>query len=315
MERPILVKKFKGKGENLVTELYISSLSDYLSAIENLKTYYPTGMIMNNPTSTSFLYRGLADKDYQLLPGIFRKHISLLNDHEIVNDKYLAWTTELDILRAFIHEASAHLSIPSDDLGHWLEYAQHFGVPTRLLDWSKNPLVALYFCCKDQCDRDGAIWLLHAGNYARFVSKKLTEPNNQEIKTAYTAIQGLLNGNLHCEYPILYTPYYVDTRMSAQSSYFMIWGTQRKPLEDLLISDATRMKLPEKDNGIRTYGIHETTALLFRFMIYADRKQPILHELDTVGINEKALFPGLDGIGRYIERQYRFDYNEAAENM
>ena len=298
-----------------MTELYISSLSDYLSAIENLKTYYPTGMIMNNPTSTSFLYRGLADKDYQLLPGIFRKHISLLNDHEIVNDKYLAWTTELDILRAFIHEASAHLSIPSDDLGHWLEYAQHFGVPTRLLDWSKNPLVALYFCCKDQCDRDGAIWLLHAGNYARFVSKKLTEPNNQEIKTAYTAIQGLLNGNLHCEYPILYTPYYVDTRMSAQGSYFMIWGTQRKPLEDILISDATRMKLPEKDNGIRTYGIHETTALLFRFMIYADRKQPILHELDTVGINEKALFPGLDGIGRYIERQYRFDYNEAAENM
>lgn len=95
----------------------------------------------------------------------------------------------------------------------------------------------------------------------------------------------------------------------------MIWGTQRKPLEDLLISDDTRMKLPETDNGIRMYGINETNALLFRFMIYADRKQPILHELDTVGINEKTLFLGLDGIGRYIERQYRFDYNEATENM
>ena len=100
-----------------------------------------------------------------------------------------------------------------------------------------------------------------------------------------------------------------------QSSYFMIWGTQRKALEDLLLSDDTRMKLPEKDNSIRMYGMHETTALLFRFMIYADRKQYILHELDTVGINEKTLFPGLDGIGRYIERQYRFDYNEAVENM
>ena len=93
------------------------------------------------------------------------------------------------------------------------------------------------------------------------------------------AIQGLLKGNLHCEYPILYTPYYVDTRMSMQSSYFMIWGTQRKALEDLLLSDDTRMKLPEKGNSIRMYGMHETTALLFRFMIYADRKQSILHEL------------------------------------
>ena len=110
------------------------------------------------------------------------------------------------------------------------------------------------------------------------------------------AIQGLLNGNLHCEYPILYTPYYVDMRMSAQGSYFMIWGTQRKPLEYLLNSEETKMDLPEKENGIRAYGTHEITALLFRFIVLADRKQSILHELDTVGINEKNLFPGLDGI-------------------
>lgn len=203
----------------------------------------------------------------------------------------------------------------SDNLGQWLEYAQHYGAPTRLLDWSKNPLVALYFCCKDQCERDGAVWLLHVGNYSRFVSRKLAEHDDRGFKTAHMAIQELLDGNSHYEYSILYTPYYVDTRMSAQGSYFMIWGTQRKPLEDLLLSDDTRMEIPEKDNGIRTYGTHETTALLFRFIIYADRKQPILHELNTVGINEKTLFPGLDGVGRYIERQYRFDYNEAAENI
>lgn len=296
-------------------ELYISSLSDYLGAIERLKTYYPTGIMTNNPISTSFLYRGLADKTYHLLPGIFRKHIALDKELEIVNDKYLTWANETEILRAFIHEASAHLSIPSNNLSQWLEYAQHYGVPTRLLDWSKNPLVALYFCCKDQGERDGAVWLLHVGNYSRFVSRKLAERDDRGFKTAHMAIQELLDGNSHYEYPILYTPYYVDMRMSAQGSYFMVWGTQRKPLEDLLLSDDTRMKLPEKDNGSRTYGIHETTALLFRFIIYADRKQPILHELNTVGINEKTLFPGLDGVGRYIERQYRFDYNELVENI
>ena len=55
--------------------------------------------------------------------------------------------------------------------------------------------------------------------------------------------------------------------------------------------------------------VHNPTSLS-----YADRKQPLLRELDMVGINEKTLFPGLDGIGRYMERKFRFDYNEAVEN-
>lgn len=303
------------EGRNIMTELHISSLNNYLCAIENLKTYYPTGMIANNPISTNFLYRGLADRDYHLLPGIFRKDVAIIDGENIVNDKYLTWAEEVGVLRAFIHEASAYLSIPSNDLGHWLEYAQHYGVPTRLLDWSKNPLVALYFCCKDQSEKDGAVWLLHVGNYSRFISNKLGNQDDRGFKTIYMAISELLNGHSRYEYPILYTPYYVDARMSAQGSYFMIWGNQRKPLEDLLPTNDIRMNLPEKDNGTRTYGIHESTALLFRFLIYADRKQPILHELDSVGINEKTLFPGLDGIGRYIERQYRFDYNEMVENI
>lgn len=298
-----------------MTELNIFSLSDYLGAIENLKTCYPTGMIINNPVSAGFLYRGLADKDYELIPGIFRKHITKFDNNRIENDKYLVWGDETDILRAFIHEASVYLSIPSDDWGRWLEYAQHYGVPTRLLDWSKNPLAALYFCCKDRGERDGVVWLLHTGNYGRFVSHKLGEKDDRGFKTVHMAVRELLNGHSHYEYPLLYTPYYVDERMSAQSSYFMIWGTQRKPLEELLLSDDVKMRLPEKDDGIRKYGEHETTAVLFRFVVCSDRKQPILRELDTVGINEKALFPGLDGVGRYIERQYRFDYNEAIENF
>lgn len=38
-----------------------------------------------------------------------------------------------------------------------------------------------------------------------------------------------------------------------------------------------------------------------------------MRELDSVGINEKTLFPGLDGIGRYVEQRFRFNYNEAMQ--
>lgn len=298
----------------MMTEVQVSTLSDYLGAIEKLKSYYPTGMIGNNPVAIRFLYRGLADKQYSLLPGVFRKQVDVIDEHPIINDKYLAWAKEKDLLRAFIHEASAHLPIPSNKLAEWLEYAQHYGVPTRLLDWSQNPLVALYFCCRDRGDKDGTVWLLHAKNYTKYVSKALGDRNDFGFKTAHMVIEELLEGETRYEYPILYTPYYVDARMSAQSSYFMAWGTKTEPLEEMLASENFKMQLPEKDTGIRVYGEHEVTALLFRFNVYADRKQPLLHELDTVGINERTLFPGLDGIGRYVERKYRFDYNEALNN-
>lgn len=298
-----------------MNEITIQSLSEYLKIIEQLKTYYPTGMIVNNPIATHFLYRGLSDKDHKLLPGIFRKQIDRINNGKISNDKYRTWGTEIDILKAFIHEASSIISMSSDNIGQWTEYAQHYGVPTRFLDWSKNPLVALYFCVRDNNDNDGSVWLLHAKNYHRYMVKKLGDQNDLGFKTPLMIVRELVEGHSNYELPILYTPYYVDARMSAQSSYFMVWGTREEPLEEMLAFDKLKMQLPEKEAGYRTYGDHEIEALTFRFFVHASDKQMILHELDTVGINEKTLFPGLDGIGRYVERKYRFNYNEMLNNM
>ena len=68
-------------------EMYISKLSEYLNAIERLKTYYPNQIIVHNPTSLSFLYRGLASKEYELLPGLFRKQQDIFDDegHDVEN--------------------------------------------------------------------------------------------------------------------------------------------------------------------------------------------------------------------------------------
>ena len=97
-------------------------------------------------------------------------------------------------------------------------------------------------------------------------------------------------------------------------SYFLVWGKKENSLEELLHDENLFMDVPENDTGVRTYGDAQQKDVLFKFFIHADRKQHLLHELDLVGINERTLFPGLDGIGRYIERQFRFDYNEAVSN-
>ena len=287
-------------------EKTISSLSQFIEAIEKLKSYYPSGFIVNNPVACPFLYRGLSDNAYELLPSVFRETVDDIDGQVIKNPKYLAYAKEKSILQSFILEASGILNIPTNDLLRWAEYAQHYGVPTRFLDWSRNPLVALFFACRDRKNKDGAVWMMHGVNYKRFLSKNLKIEDSITVKEIIT---DLLNDNKDIEYPLLYTPYYVDARMSAQSSYFLVWGANKKPFEEMISADLY-MDLPETENGIRMIGEAQQSDILFKFFIHADRKQPLLRELNMVGINEKTLFPGLDSIGRYVERQYRFDYNE-----
>ncbi|MCR4621184.1 MAG: FRG domain-containing protein [Clostridiales bacterium] len=290
-------------------EIYVSKISEYIGSIERLKRYYPNQMIIHNPISLSFLYRGLASKDYGLLPGLFRKQYDILDDenHGVENDRYLTFGNEKEILYSFMHEAISQIQLSSEDLSRWAEYAQHYGVPTRFLDWSKNPLVALYFACRDEKEKDGKVWLLHARNYDISFPERRDEIKDLSRREI---VDRLIAGEKCCDYPLLYTPFYVDSRMSEQSSYFMAWGTKVKKLEEMFSDDKFRMRLPENDDGTRLYGVHQQEALLFSFLIGANEKQPLLRELDMVGINEKTLFPGLDGIGRYIERKYRFDYKE-----
>ncbi len=289
---------------------YISTVSDYIAAIERLRSYYPGRAFFPSPVEKTFLFRGHCDSSYELRPGVFRKTIETSTQRPVENDKYLAWTSEKELLGKFIQEASAYIKLPATDVLHWAEYAQHYGVPTRFLDWSTNPLVALYFACRDKINTDGTVWLLHSSNYNRFVNEDYA---SMKDATAGEIITDLINSKSQVEYPVLYTPYYVDTRMSVQQSYFLVWGTNPEPLDKMLPEDKYWMDLPEKDNGVRMYVSAQQEELLFRFDIHADRKQPLLHELDMIGINEKTLFPGLDGIGRYVERQYRFDYIEAVQ--
>ena len=85
--------------------------------------------------------------EWSLLPRIFRK----VNEHELYSQPCLEYEngTENDIFLQFKAEAWGILpNLSQTDNFAWLHYALHYGVPTRLLDFTTNPLIALFFVAK-----------------------------------------------------------------------------------------------------------------------------------------------------------------------
>ncbi len=306
-------------------DIEISSISQYIDIIEELQKTYLASSILNNPAITTLIFRGVCDGDYPLLPSVFRQDIVPFENTQIANDKYTSWASEEVLLKSFIAEAVRYIKdIPPQNLCKWAEHAQHYGVPTRFLDWTSNPLAALYFACKCDDDKNAVVWVLHSINYQRFSAvhnKKMQSSDSKEnlaIEGTISCdeiINRLLAGKPAIDYPIIYTPYYADTRMSTQSCYFMVWGNKKEPLEKLIPQENYMVYQQKYENEDHSTGIDQDGKILLKLVIHNDRKQSLIRQLDMLGVNEKSLFPGLDGIGRYIERKYRFDYDELLDHI
>lgn len=298
-------------------EIQIKSVSEYLSLLNTLRNEYPCNGWWDNPSDDTFLYRGVSKAEYKLLPKIFRNTDIVIKmlDQEITfsNKTYLTDGKEFNILRHFATEAAAfRQDIREDDYLQWAEIAQHYGVPTRFLDWTTNPLVALYFTCLNNRLEDGAVWILHKNNYTRWLDNKDKRNPDDKCTRGCLAEQLIKTEGKDADlpqYPDLIIPRYVDPRMAAQGSYFMYWGTKAEPLEDMI--DANRyMSVPESPVAATVLSDEQYEHFILKVIVKRGCKQVIYRELDMLGMNAKVLFPGLDGIGQYIDRKYTYDYNE-----
>ena len=300
-------------------EKEIKSVAQCLEIIRKLDKAYAKDGGLNNPVSSKFLYRGMAHKSWPLLPGIFREIGDRYEDWEGDTHKYLTFSTEQRILQHFRQEAAAYVTQQRDESDiWWVELAQHYGVPTRFLDWSENPLVALYFACENNSQQeDAVVWMLNRLNYNRYIKAQDSAYDFIEDEGARREAISTLIGLTECEggacklsplrLPFLYSPYLFDGRMAAQSSWFMVWGNNMRPFQQM-VDEQNYMKLPGEACSLCAGD--ESDDFLFQFIIPACAKQQIVRELDMLGINGKALFPGLDGVGKHIERIYRFDYQK-----
>lgn len=176
---------------------------------------------------------------------------------------------------------------------------QHYRAPTRFLDWSQSPFVAMYFAAARQGTEDAALWALSAsflqsrhgtvGSGAGF--DHFAYPSRDRLNENNTLVKKLVAKNT--EFPLPVMPWNVDARMAAQQGLFTVSGVlDERPHEELL------KPLPSLAAGspVSLYGSKQRHFLM-KFRIPATWRREVLASLSKMGITAGSLFPGLDGVG------------------
>ncbi|MBD9359146.1 FRG domain-containing protein [Methylomonas fluvii] len=126
---------------------------------------------------SGWIFRGVSSPTHYLVPSIGR---------EVVYGQYKL-AQEQRLFEEFKNRAIALVNDPRFDDWDWLAYAQHIGVPTRLLDWSVNPLVALYFALESDADTDRVIYAVQYSKYIHEVDHRNTSPFANTKEGRFTA--------------------------------------------------------------------------------------------------------------------------------
>lgn len=228
-----------------------------------------------------YAFRGMSSGDHTLASTLVRLARGRADVHRL----------ETALLRNFRKYARGEAE-RSDSVWDWLALGQHHGLPTRLLDWTYSPLVALHFATEDPVDfdRDGVVWCVDFVRANHLLPRRLQRILQEEGSDTFTvemlgAFQSLRDFDAlsRDRFVIFLEPPALDQRILNQLALFSLMSNPSGSIEDWL-----------KDHP----------ELCRRVIVPARLKWEIRDKLDQANVNERVLFPGLDGLSRWLARYY-----------
>lgn len=281
---------------------------EIVSSVEKYAKY--TFELKRQNEYETLFYRGHSRLDYLLQPGIKREYNWLCNESVMYQELLVRCAQN------FAH-CQTHLD--------YLVEMQHYGLPTRLLDITENPLVALYFASCSNEKRLGEVIVFSAAyekvRYAksdtaailaalptlsceeqRKLYRLCTNGVSESGDARYKALAGKLAAEIKSRNPafeprikkadllghVFVTPIRNNQRIVKQDGSFIICGLSGKNGEDDSLEELRCLDEEGK-----------------KVIFVVSNKEEIMNELDTLSINRATLFPEIDDVAEYIRGKYR----------
>lgn len=273
-------------------DCFVETLPDYLDQVFSNKN----DELFHEVADLRTIYRGQSNIQWSPLPSAFRTKEDFLNEHLYIREY------ERQLQSQCINKNSMDILVD----------AQHFGIPTRLLDVTFNPLVALFFACTDSAESkssNGVVMqfvptgIFMQNNptciaYAEYVRKfknGIHFPTSQkraltlavqrsEYNSLFDAekiVDKILSNNLN---QVFFLPKYSNERIAAQEGAFLLCSTPFVNRPD-----------PGYGNGVFLFPDEIVqdfnNKIAIRYIVPSQSKKLILAQLDVAGINEAKLFP------------------------
>lgn len=243
-----------------------------------------------NGETNALWFRGVGKSSYTLSPSIHR--------HPDVNNSDKLFSYEKKLLTRFKERSVPYLQHRLEDKWELLFLMQHYGMPTRLLDWTENPLIALFFALSSAkkndtgiFENDAAVWIMSPSKWNQTVfahqsyQGSALSPSDTMINNSYSPETNTQYIN---ELPVAILGIHNSPRIVAQRGSFSLFGKSLLPMEDIYINN----HLP--DNTIK------------KLIIPAAHIAPLLEKLLWMGMSDSVVYPDLEGLARETKRQFGY---------
>jgi hypothetical protein len=260
-------------------------------------------------------FRGQADASWDLTTKFEREAKKYQHDSYWFNNR------EFIILKDFQRRAHQYVqNLP--DIGRyieWLSLLQHYGGPTRLLDFTYSCYVAAFFAL-ETAEKDSAIWAVNVRKLKQQITKladfEIKEQNYLELIEEYNiAAEAIIKKRKKTDIVLLVEPFHQHERISIQQGLFLFPGNIEQTFEynicslfefdfrDLSNKNAVNMNLSDIEK------VDFSNVSIVKIIFPPNLRAQIHMELNKMNITSTTLFPGFEGFARSLSFRFsQLDY-------